>query len=214
MGPWVAVAPSMLSNDVLVRRATSADRAIVLALLAEYLPGTDVERRLEWLYERNPHGRALTYVAFEEASGAPMGLTSLFPRKVAIAEKQRLGSIGGDGFVRPIFRRRGVATKLHTACLGAMTGAGIEFMYGAPEPNNLQALIKAGSRVVTQLRRFARPRAWQRAARIFAKIGCARSPELLPLEGADARVDAIWERASGGARVMPVRDAAHYAWRF
>src|SRR4051812_17876686 len=100
-------------------RAEERDRPTVLALLAEHTPGADVARRHEWLYESNPHGAAVTFLAFDEG-GTPMGLTSLFPRRVVVKGEVRLGSIGGDGYVRPAFRRRGVATALHRACLALM----------------------------------------------------------------------------------------------
>src|SRR5262245_14601274 len=103
--------------SVRVRRATSNDRPAVLALLAEYLPGADVGARYDWLYRANPHGRAISVIAFDGTSGAPIGITSIFPRRVHVAGVARLGSMGGDGFVRPAFRRRGVATRLHKASM-------------------------------------------------------------------------------------------------
>src|SRR4051812_42934916 len=144
----------MTNPEPFVARAGEHDRATVLTLLAEHLPGADVARRHQWLYESNPHGAAITFIARDEA-GTPMGLTSLFPRKVAVDGVVRVGSIGGDGYVRPAFRRRGVATALHRACLELMRvggrDGGVEFMYGAPEPENLRALERAGARTITSL---------------------------------------------------------------
>ena len=138
----------MLAPPARIARAAPSDRAIVLTLLAEHTPGTDVVRRHAWLYERNPHGPAVTFLAYDD-DGTPMGLTSLFPRRVLVKGEVRIGAIGGDGYVRPAYRRRGVATALHRACLALMeenlrAGAGVEFMYGAPEPHNLGALERAG----------------------------------------------------------------------
>jgi GNAT superfamily N-acetyltransferase len=204
-----------------IARAEERDRSTVLALLAEHTPGADVARRHAWLYEGNPHGAAVTFLAFDEG-GTPMGLTSLFPRRVVVKGEVRLGAIGGDGYVRPAFRRRGVATALHRACLALMQeslrkGAGVEFMYGAPEPNNLVALERAGSRTITRLRRYARSGPLQAIFRLGGAMrgrGRARATRLVPLEGADARVADVFEDAAVGAAILPVRDPTQYAWRF
>jgi GNAT superfamily N-acetyltransferase len=203
----------MEPNAPRIALATEQDRPTVLALLSEHLPGTDVARRHAWLYEQNPHGRALTFVAYDR-DGTPMGLTSLFPRRVVVDREVRVGSIGGDGYVRPAFRRRGVATALHRACLDAMNEGPIEFMYGAPVPNNLKALERAGTHIITNLRRYARPPVVHRTLRSFARLGPGPGAELAPIDGLDRRVAELWERASAAASVMPVRDPAHYAWRF
>jgi GNAT superfamily N-acetyltransferase len=71
--------------------------------------------------------------------------------------RERTGGIGGDCYIEPRARRRGLATALHEASFEEMRANGIEFMYGPPTPNNLGALIKAGSRLVTDYRRWVRP---------------------------------------------------------
>ncbi len=225
-------AAAMERIDLRIVRAGPRERANVLELLAEHMPEADAARRHEWLYERNPHGPALTMIAYDVASGDPAGITSVFPRRVLCAGKVVLGSIGGDGFVRPAFRRRGIASALHRACLAEMRGDGIEFMFGPPEPYNLRALVHVGSRIVTRVRRYVRPRIAHRALRSFARLTPRTRARIVPLDGADPRVAEVWDRvaasasahgeeASGaeqGSRpaelVMPVRDPAQYAWRF
>lgn len=223
-----SASPSRLaSTDVegfTIRRAEPSDAAVVRSLLREHLgEGYDVASRYEWLYRQNPHGHARTWIAMDEASGEPAGLTSLFPRRVLVRGEERLGSIGGDGFVRPAFRRRGIATALHRACLRGMSEDGIELMYGPPEPHNLAALLRAGSQIVCQLRRFVRPL----DIRKWAGLGPALSPlrgwlapkrsalrlrPFLPDDG--QRLDRLWERVAPDLTVAPVRDASFYAWRF
>ena len=71
--------------------------------------------------------------------------------------RERVGAIGGDCYIAPRARRRGLATLLHKASFASMRALGIDFMYGPPNPNNLGALLKAGSREVTWFRRHTRP---------------------------------------------------------
>jgi hypothetical protein len=202
----------MLHPDFRIARAGPRDLARVLELLAEHLPGADVAQRHDWLYERNPHGRAVTMIAYDPA-GAPAGITSVFPRRVLVDGRARVGSIGGDGFVRPAYRRRGLAGALHRGCLEAMRGDGVDFMYGPPEPNNLKALMHAGSRVVARVRRYARPRLLSRALSTLSRLRRNRL-RLVPLSGVDGRVASVFERVAAFARVAPVRDPVQYAWRF
>jgi GNAT superfamily N-acetyltransferase len=209
----------MSELDFTVLQAAAPDRPTVLRLLAEYLPGADVVRRHEWLYEKNPHGPAMTFLAVGK-DGTPIGLTSLFPRRAIVDGVIRTGSIGGDGYVGPAFRRRGVATALHRACLDAMRagrdgGPGaVEFMCGGPLVHNLEALVRAGSRPVTSLRRFVRPRPVHRVLSLVARLLGRAPARLVEFSADDRRAAEMWERARGAARVMPVRDPAHYAWRF
>jgi GNAT superfamily N-acetyltransferase len=207
----------MNTTPLRIHRAEDGDIPGVLALLREHMPATDVAARHAWLYRANPDGRAVTVIAYDEASGEPAGITSVFPRRVLVQGKTRLGSIGGDAFVPPRFRRRGIATALHVECMRLMERDGVEFMYGPPEPLNLRALVKAGSRIITNVCRYARPRIVQRAARKVARALASRRAELVPVGSDDRNVHAIWERVSDTTKkraVVPIRDAAHYAWRY
>ncbi len=63
--PVAAEAASAAASNFLIRTATGSDLERVKALIAKMSPG-DVEARYKWLYESNPHGRALTWVAIEQ----------------------------------------------------------------------------------------------------------------------------------------------------
>jgi hypothetical protein len=207
-----------------------ADRRIILPLLKEYfeaIPGMDAEMRYRWLYLENPAGVARTYAAC--VGDRAVGITSLFPRAVRVGDRDAVGAIGGDGYVTPSFRRRGIVTALHREAAVGMD-ARLSFMFGPPEPANLRALLHAGAVVTGAVRRYTRPLSarvlWRHTPR-GAIAGVLDSllrprPSNLHTEklGAapDARVDVVWNatlRAAGLQReVVPVGDAAFYAWRF
>src|SRR5207248_166167 len=65
--------------------------------------------------------------------------------------------LGGDGYVRPKFRRRGLGGLLHDAARRDMRTNGIGCMYGAPGAMNLTPLKHGGSREVGLVARWARP---------------------------------------------------------
>lgn len=220
-------------SDVAVRRADhghGADQKAVLALLEQHL-GTGPQAaaaRYRWLYLDNPHGQAVTFLA-ESPRGEALGLTSLFPRKVQVAGRQLLGAIGGDGFVCPAYRRRGIATRIHQAALAGMAEAEVEFMYGPPEINNLRALRHAGSTIVGRVERSSRLLClpsddgvglWTTAIQTAAAwVLRPRRADLEVIElgpRPDPRVDDVCAAmlTLEAREVLPVRDAAYYAWRF
>jgi GNAT superfamily N-acetyltransferase len=205
-----------------VRRATDADRPHVLALLAELLPGADLARRWAWLYRGGPAGPALTWLAFDAASGEPAGCTSFFPRRVVVDGRDALGALGGDGFVRPRFRRRGIGASLHRASRAAMRECGIDVMFGTPMPANATPLGAAGARDVTRTVAMVRPLdvgAYGAPAALAAALRPLLAPagspaRLEPAVPHDPRVDAVWAAAAPGLGIGTARDAAFYTWRF
>jgi len=209
----------------------------LLELLGPTAPA-GVARRYQWLYRDNPHGRGVAWMAVRCDSGEAIGCTAIFPRRVLVDGRPRRGSIGGDAFVRPQYRRLGVATALHRAVLAGMPSVGVEFMYGPPRTANLHALVKAGSRVVAWLGRWVRPLTPSllgrgRAGRApllpdwitqpMARAGLLALDTLSHREGRAViepvgefgdEFDAFAARASVGHRVLPVRDSAYLRWRY
>jgi hypothetical protein len=216
-------------GDYRIRRASEPDRPDTLALVSEMFRA-DVSDRLAWLYYGNPHGEALTWMAFD-ADDRAVAVTSLFPRRVSIEGRLVTASIGGDCYVVPAARRRGLATLLHRASLAGMRAGGVSFMYGPPRPNNLAALVKAGSREVGAFQRHARPltldallkrsvphalsrlAAWPDRAlgRLLRGDGGAVVEDVT--EFGD-EWDALTRRMRWLAAICPVRDAAYLRWRY
>lgn len=202
-----------------VRPADEDDLPDLLTLIREMIPGVDAEARWRWLYAGNPGGRALTWVA--EVHGELAGCTSFFPFRLWLDGQPVRAALGGDGFVRPAFRRGGVGGALHEASRAAMTAHGIGCMYGAPGAMNVNPLKRGGSREVGHVARWVRP---IRGAAINSAVGRLPlalpwghlwgSTRLEPMDANDPRVDAVWAAARPTLRLAAVRDAAFYTWRF
>src|ERR1044071_8406683 len=222
-------------NDYEIRMADDNDRQQVIRLMGNVY-ARDMGGRYDWLYKSNPHGRALTWLAIERASGEAVGCTSIFPRRVMVNGCERTGSIGGDCYIEPRVRRQGLATALHLASFAQMHVGGIEFMYGPPTPNNLGALVKAGSHLVTGYRRWVRPltsRGAYRAAfsrmptKFEARLADFPIMVLDRLTRSDARgftvseifefgdeFDALFAAAADTQPVDCIRDRHYLAWRY
>src|SRR4051812_13444073 len=105
----------MANESFTITRATPNDKPRILETMRELFGDAegDLARRHAWLYEQNPHGEAVTWIATDNASGEVAGVTSFFPRKLAVGDAVVKGALGGDGFVRPKFRRRGIMQAMH-----------------------------------------------------------------------------------------------------
>ena len=228
---WHAVSPT---EEFRIRRATPGDRESIIALVSEMF-GSDVAPRYDWLYRSNPHGAALSWLAVDRDDAA-VAVTSVFPRRVMVRGRQRVGSIGGDCYVLPRARRRGLATRLHQASLAEMSDGGVDFMYGPPLPNNLKALVRAGSTDVGVFRRFSRPLTWDAALKGAFGTGASRAIRALgrlPMRVLTKIVDTslcnvdvddvtefsgefddLWQRSNRPAAVCPVRDREFLTWRY
>jgi GNAT superfamily N-acetyltransferase len=203
-----------------IRAATAADTDDVAQLIREMIPGVAADRRLEWMYYANPAGRALTWIASE--GGEIAGCTSYFPWRLVLDGQPVLGALGGDGYVRPKFRRRGLGALLHDAARDGMQSAGMHCMYGAPGAMNVTPLKHAGSRELGHVARWARPLRG-------TALGVEQPPldrlvrgmlrprfvaKLEPMLPADDRVDEVWRAFLPTVQLAAVRDATFYTWRF
>lgn len=199
-----------------VREATADDRPEVSALIGEMIPGVDVAARWRWLYETNPGGRALTWLAIAP-TGEVAGCTSFFPFRLWLDGEMVRSALGGDGYVRPAWRRRGLGGLLHDASRRDMEKHAIGCMYGAPGAMNLTPLKHGGSREVGHVTRFVRPVRMGPSVvgDLLARIGRPRrTAQLQPMQRQDARLDEVWAAARVDLRLAAVRDAAFYTWRF
>lgn len=201
-----------------VRPTTNADRPELLALIREMIPGVDAEARWRWLYEANPGGPALSWLAITGDRLA--GCTSFFPFRLWLDGEVVHAALGGDGYVRPAFRRTGLGQALHCASRNAMEAQHISCMYGAPGAMNVTPLKHGGSRELGQVARWVRP---VRAAALGVRVPLlrglrvarpTRGPALEPMVPGDPRVDRVWAEARRELRLAAVRDAAFYTWRF
>jgi hypothetical protein len=198
------------------------DRRAIVAAIAELLPGVDVARRHRWLYEENPHGPALTWIARDNVTGEVAGVTSFFPRRIVALGREAMAAMGGDGYVRPAFRRRGIGSAMHGASRADMKRSGLEVMFGTPMAANVTPLAQHGTRDVVEVVRYARPvsaAAFGLSPRldfVARRLLQPRSRGLVldPFRECDPRVDGIWEQTRGELGIATVRDAQFYDWRF
>jgi GNAT superfamily N-acetyltransferase len=129
-------------------------------------------------------------------NGELAGCTSYFPWRLSLDGATVLGALGGDGFVRKTFRRRGLGAQMHDAARADMERFGIHCMFGAPGAMNVTPLKHAGSREVGHVARWVRPMRG-------VALGIRKAPYDRVVRSADRR-----GRRAASPRACVVRDRA------
>src|SRR5712672_3604920 len=94
-----------------------ADRVLLADVLTRNLGPACGDRRYEWLYLQNPHGRARAWLATESATGRGIGAAAAFPRTFFVRGSVRHGYVLGDFCIDQHHRSLGLALQLQRASL-------------------------------------------------------------------------------------------------
>lgn len=220
------------------RHDTDTVREDVLAAWQTYFPQAP-EGRWQWMYEANPAGRGLVWIARHQESGAMVGSTALLPRRFVVRGRPCTAGIAADFVVHDGHRAFGPAVALQRATATALEDGELDFMYGLPNPRALAVLKRAGyQRVgsVTHLTRLLRARDFiakrtrsDRFANFLAPLAdlalglvaasrarARSSLDVSPMEPQtfDARFDDLWRTAQENHPILGERSGALLNWRF
>jgi hypothetical protein len=186
--------------------------------------------RFQWLYQRNPDGPAISWLALDEGSGQIVGTTAVCPRRV------RIGGTGRDVIawnccdfsIRSRYRTLGTAIKLRRAARAGVDAGQSHFLYAHPNERMLAVHLQVGHYPLGKMVRHAKPlrtssglRSVDKAASIALRVMGARPwrhtsdetelVDMWPVAALDDLFDAASRRL--GTTVV-VRDGRYLDWRF
>jgi hypothetical protein len=185
--------------------------------------------RFRWLYQQNPDGPAVSWLALDDESGEVVGTTAACPRRVRIGEMGRdvMAWNCCDFSIRARYRTMGVALKLRQAARAGVDAGQSRFLYAHPNDRMLAVHLRVGHRPLGKMIRHAKPlrtasglRPIDQAASIaFRVVGAGlwrRSTEEIELVDAwpASALDALFEDASQRLGTAIVRDSRYLDWRF
>ena len=227
------------SLGIVIRLLEQADEATFVPFLGQHITDRCVKRHFDWLYRQNPHGHAITWLAIDDVSQQIVGCTSTFPRILRVDGKDVLASKGGDAYVDPDFRRRGIAQALHEQSIEDMRRLGVACNFGiAPVPANFRAFLRAGALSPGNFDHYRLPldaswltkrlpgetfrRLAQRALDPLVGIytdrrgfhGRHARANIRRVSGFDSRVNELSDAACSSFAVCGKRDQDYLNWRF
>jgi GNAT superfamily N-acetyltransferase len=222
-----------------IRPIRAEDAEAFLSFLSAWVTNVSLRDRYRWIYQDNPHGKALTWLAVTSQDNKIVGCTSVFPKKIWLNGHAETGSAGGDTYVDPMWRRKGIAVALHRASLAGMRENGITLEYGFPLQENLGAFRKAGACLPgdfvsarcflsigpflkkVRLDRFVPGKLLEVLDSVFLKVtkpGISSSAEteyeVREVDTFDERFEALSEELSSSFKICCVRDSSYLRWRF
>lgn len=115
-----------------------------------------LDRKFQWIYEGNPHGRALVWLIKHGPSGDCVGMVSVFPRKLWVGGRTVLAGVMGDFLIHEGHRTAGPAVMLMRNVRTAVPAAGIDLLYGFPNKTAEPILKRAGFQRLGGLTRLTR----------------------------------------------------------
>ncbi len=199
---------------------------------------------LEWRYDRNPHGRAVSLVARPSGEAGHDGVSgyACSPRlALARGDEATLAPIGqtGDVMTHPDWRKRGIFSDLDRRAMAETRDLGWPLVFGLPNRRSAHIFLTLGWEQVGRIRpwtfclrvsREARavrrvdgrwralrlPAARRRGAAARRRLRAASEGRfgVRRIERFDAAVDALSREVEPRFALMVRRDHAYLNWRF
>jgi GNAT superfamily N-acetyltransferase len=208
------------AEDLVIRRAGSADRPAILALMAASLGWTDDARHAElfaWKHDQNPFGPSPAWVATDR--GRLLGFRTFMRWRFTWRGRAISAVRAVDTATHPDARGKGLFKTLTMQALAELRDEGVDWVFNTPNDQSRPGYLKMGWQEVGRLSLGVRP-----ALRVRSLVSTARSrsahADLWPEREGDAV--ALDEAASVAAElrcepadcVTTDADAAYFRWRF
>jgi hypothetical protein len=129
---------------------------IIKALAASVNPRYD-RARFEWLYQRNPDGRARAWVTVDPSTEEIVGTAAAIPRRVHVGRRVDRGWVLSDFCIAERYRALGPALQLQRACLASVASGEVPFCYDFPSAGMLAVYRRLGIAPALHLRRYGLP---------------------------------------------------------
>ena len=192
------------------------------------------QERYDWIYQKNPCGKALSWAARETGSGSLIGSASLFPRKMNLNGKTVTVGIAGDFAVNQEHRGSNVAIKLQRAVAASMTENDFGLIYGISNRKSEPVQRRVGYVSLGKMDRWAKP---LKTAKYFkaspfhelvsrpldfimknlskeTRCRTAEGYTVQNLDSFDQRFDQLWKRASRQFKIVGERSRDYLNWRY
>lgn len=209
------------------------DRNDIVLLWKRNFPDLS-EERYDWIYQNNPHGKALSWGVRETASGSVIGAASLFPRKMNLNGQSITVGIAGDFAVNQEHRGSNVAIKLQRAVTAKVTDNDLALIYGISNEKSEPVQRRVGYVLLGKMDRWAKVLKTTKYLKASPLRGLVSKPidfimknlsketrcqraegyRIQKLNSFDPRFDQFWEKASRQFDIIGERSKDYLNWRY
>jgi hypothetical protein len=220
-------------NYSVTRTDLDKDRNDIILLWKRNFPDLP-QKRYDWIYQKNPHGKALSWMAREIGSESPVGCASLFPRKMNLNGKTVKVGIAGDFAVNQEHRGFNLALMLQRAVAAGVAENGLGLTYGISNEKSEPVQRRVGYVLLGKMDRWAKVLKTTKYFESFPLGGLISKPldfvmqglsregrrpkaggyAIQELDSFDERFDRLWKRASGQFSIIGERSKDYLNWRY
>ena len=197
-----------------------------------------LDQRYEWLYEKNPAGRAIGFLVRDDEQDTCVGCSAAHPRRFSFLDASLRGMIARDFFVDDKHRVLGPALALMRGLISAMEEDEVDFIYAYPNKGAEQVMKRVGFTCLGSWTRMVKPVGITRRLRSrqlphclskLASVACGIALRLFAFEtwyrfrggfafqeitAFDQRFDTLWKESPSRFQVTGERTSEYCAWRF
>ena len=211
------------SGELVVRRATAADRPAVLALLADSLGWARDDTFadfFDWKHAQNPFGASPAWLAV--ADGEVVGFRTFLRWEFEHPDgRPRRAVRAVDTATAPAYQGRGVFRRLTLAAVEDLTAEGVDFVFNTPNDNSRPGYLRMGWSVVGRLPLVVRVRGIGGALRMRASRVAAERWPVASAVGDDAaalladdRLPSLLAHRAPATGLRTRRTPEHLRWRY
>ncbi|HKE02103.1 MAG TPA: GNAT family N-acetyltransferase [Planctomycetota bacterium] len=216
------------------REPRESDRSELVRVFNAAFRRDDPSSVLGWRYDRNPHGRALTRIAVDEADRL-VGAYSFAPRRFVVEGRSVAVLQASDAMVFPEWQRRGIFARLDEELSAEAASAGFPFAFAFCGRRSRKTFLANGWRPIAPYRTWTRVLRAARPAFEARRSDGRLRRALVPLEALSARAadrgirralegfddrpvdrfgDEVARFPAPAQRIFGERDAAWLNWRY
>lgn len=155
-----------------------------------------------WNWKFNCDGRRPAEVVLAYQSSRLIGHVAVLPHKAVVMGEEVYVGQGLDSMVSPEHQKQGLFGEM-SSFLYQQLSPDISLMYAFPNNNNYVPRVRLGWKPMYEIPWY------EKEVR-----ACELSRRMSPMDIADGRLDALWEKVSSRFSYALVRDADYLNWRF
>ena len=122
----------------------SKDREVLIAEIRTHLNPLTDQRRFDWLYLANPHGRGRVWIAEDPDAGVVVGTCAALPRKFVAHGEEVGGCVFADFWIHPQYRSLGPAVQLQQSCMDSVRSGEFSLAYDYPRKSMIAVYKRLG----------------------------------------------------------------------